>query len=36
VAVVPAPTNLATVEVLDAEGDAVEDRSPMGHAPLGG
>lgn len=36
VAVVPVPENLATVEVFDADGEAVYDRAPMGHAPLGG
>jgi hypothetical protein len=35
VAVVPVPANLATVEVLDAAGDVVDQHAPMGHAPLG-
>jgi len=35
VAVVPLPAGLATVEVLDADGTVVYDRTPMGHAPLG-
>jgi hypothetical protein len=36
VAVVPMPDNLATVEVLDAGGDALDARAPMGVADLSG
>jgi len=36
VAVVPMPDNLATVEVLDASGDTLDARAPMGIADLSG
>jgi hypothetical protein len=36
VAVVPMPDKLTTVEVLDAGGDTLDARAPMGMADLSG